>query len=132
MWGFYWSPYSHGSCQKMGLIWQLLTADTTSGMWNTGAAWPRTVRQEQRQVWGHQWPTCSVRAAKPPNTEENKILCRGLRNMCIYRQTHRSAYFKVLILLLWLNLTFLLLLSKEIILRQILGSLFLFLFYYSS
>lgn len=131
MWGFYWSPYSHGSCQKMGLIWQLLTADRTSGMWNAGAARPRPVRQKQSQVWGHQRPACSVRAAKPPNIEENKILCRGLRNVCIYRQTHKSAYFKVLILLLWLNLTFLLLL-KEIILRQILGSLFLFLFYYSS
>lgn len=35
-----------------------------------------------------------------------KSFSRGLKNMYIYRQTHKPEYFEVLILLPWLNLTF--------------------------
>lgn len=108
--------------------WQLLTVDGTSGMLDN-----LPVREEQSQVCED---TSDLHAQGDLQNhltlKKIKSFCRGLKNMYIYRQTHKPEYFEVLILLLWLNLTFLLLLLKETILRQILGSFFLFSFYCSS
>ena len=84
------------------------------------------MREEQNQVCEDASDLCAQGDLQSHLTlKKIKPFCRGLKNMCIYRQAHKPEYFKVLILLLWLTLTFLLLLLfKEIILRQMLGSFY--------